>query len=244
MLTFNLLIVFAAEIIPPDSRDFHQRLDRRGYRVQLRAFDVVPTHRSLQQTPALLLGDEEYFRIETEPVNPLQSENRLRRLSSKGLEAALRVFESQSGECELDQITDAPYGLTEKRLMRSDQTAIERPRPENDIVTTFGYRLDHFGYFGCRRRQISVEKKNDLAVRFKHSVSHGIAFPPIPGVLDQAKPASPSPFEFERLRGSMVCRTVIDYNYFARIILSAQIVESFFESPPDAIFFVIRRYNN
>src|SRR5262245_43358650 len=129
MLTFSLLIVFPKEIIPPDGRDFHQRLDRRGYRVQLRAFDVVPTDGSLQQPPALLFGDEEYFGVETETVNPLQTEDRLRRLPPKGFEPALRVFESQSRERELDQIAGPPDGLAEKRLMRSDQTAINRARP-------------------------------------------------------------------------------------------------------------------
>src|SRR5262245_11497523 len=97
MLTFSLLIVFAHEIIPSDGRDFHQRLYRRGYRVQLRAFDMVPTNGSLQQPPALLFRDEEYFRIETETVNDLQPEDRLRRLPPKGFEPALRVFEPQSG---------------------------------------------------------------------------------------------------------------------------------------------------
>src|SRR6266545_4888789 len=117
MLTFSLLIVFAQEIIPPDGRDFHQRLDRRGYRVQLRAFDVVPTDGGLQQPPALLFGDEEYFWVETETVNPLQPEDRLRRLPPKGFER------------ELDPVGASPDGLAEKRLMRSDQTAINRARP-------------------------------------------------------------------------------------------------------------------
>src|SRR5262249_36256807 len=133
MLTFSLLIVllivFAQEIIPPDGRDFHQRLDRRGYRVQLRAFDMVPTDGGLQQPPALLSGDEEYFWVETETVNPLQPEDRLRRLPPKGFEPALRVFEFQSGERELDPVGASPDGLAEKRLMRSDQTAVERARP-------------------------------------------------------------------------------------------------------------------
>src|SRR5262249_28918632 len=128
MLTFSLLIVFTHEIIPPDGRDFHKRLDRRGYRVQLRAFDGVPTYAGLHQPPTLRFGDEEYFGVETETVNPLQPEDRLRSLPSKGLEPALRVFESQTGERELDQIAGPPDCLAKKRLMRSDQTAINRAR--------------------------------------------------------------------------------------------------------------------
>src|SRR5215467_3678438 len=176
MLTFSLLIVFAQEIIPSDSRDFHQRLDRRGYRVQLRAFDVVPTDRSLQQPPALLFGDEEYFRVETETVNPLQPEDRSRGLPSKGFESALRVFESQSCERELDQITSPPDGLAEKRLMRTDQTAVERARAEDDVVAALGYRAYDFDDLARRGRQVGVEKESDLAVGFEHSVSYGIAF--------------------------------------------------------------------
>src|SRR5262245_18446814 len=129
MLTFSLLIVFAQEIIPPDNQDFHQRLDQHNYRVQLRAFDVVPTDGCLQQPPALLFGDEEYFGVETETVNPLQPEDHLRNLPSKSFEPALRVFESQSRERELDQIAGPPDGLAEKRLTCSDQTAINRARP-------------------------------------------------------------------------------------------------------------------
>src|SRR5688572_1468686 len=112
MLTFSLLIVFAKDIIPSDGRDFHHRLDRRCHRVQFRAFDVVPADWSFQQPPALFLCDEKYFGIETEPVNSLQSENRLRGFPSKGLEPALRVFESQSGERELYQIAGPAYGFT------------------------------------------------------------------------------------------------------------------------------------
>src|SRR5262245_11143283 len=152
MLTFSLLIVFAQEIIPPDGRDFHQRLDRRGYRVQLRAFDVVPTDGGLQQPPALLFGDEEYFGVETETVNPLQPEDRLRSLPSKGFEPALRVFESQTGERELDPVGASPDGLAEKRLMCSDQTAINRARPQDDVVAALGSRLDHFADLAGRGR--------------------------------------------------------------------------------------------
>src|SRR5262244_85350 len=126
MLTFSLLIVFANQIVPPDSRDFQQRLERRGYRVQLRAFDVITADRGLQQPPALLFSDEEYFGIETEPVDPLQPEDRLSGFSSERFEPALRVFESQARKCELDQIGASTHGLTKKRLMRSDQTAIYR----------------------------------------------------------------------------------------------------------------------
>src|SRR5215510_2453148 len=104
MLTFNLLIVFAKKIIPPDGRDFHQHFDVCGHRVQLRSFDMVPKDWSFQQPPSLLLGDEEYFNVETEALNPLQSEDRLRGLPPERFEPALRVLESQSGEHELDQI--------------------------------------------------------------------------------------------------------------------------------------------
>src|SRR5215475_3960674 len=128
MLTLSLLIVFANEIIPPDGRDFHQRIYISRHRIQLRTFDVIPKDGSFQQPPALLLGDEEYFRIETEPVNPLQSEDRLRGVPSKGFEPALRVFESQSGERELDQIGASTERFTKTRLMGSDQIAIERAR--------------------------------------------------------------------------------------------------------------------
>src|SRR5690348_10025964 len=114
MLTLSLLIVFAKKIIPPDGRDFHQRLERRGHRVQLRAFDVIPTDRGLQQPPTLLLGYEEYFRVKPEAVNPLQPEDRLRGRAPKGLESALRVFESQSGERELDPVGASPDSLAKK----------------------------------------------------------------------------------------------------------------------------------
>src|SRR5262245_34938859 len=179
MLTFSLLIVFAQEIIPPDGRDFHQRLDRRGYRVQLRAFDVVPADGSLQQPPALLFGDEEYFGVETEAVNPLQPEDRLRGLPPKRFEPALRIFEPQSGERKLNQIADPPDGLAKNRLMRSNQTAIERARPEDDVVAALDYRPDDFDDLARRSRQVGVEKESDLAVSLEHSISHGIAFTPI-----------------------------------------------------------------
>src|SRR5215475_692443 len=152
MLTFSLLIVFAQEIIPPDGRDFHQRLDRRGYRVQLRAFDVVPSDGGLQQPPALLFGDEEYFGVETETVNPLQTEDRLRRFPPKGFEPALRVFDSQTGERELDPVGASPDGLAEKRLTRSDQTAINRARSQDDVVAALGYRPDDFDDLARRGR--------------------------------------------------------------------------------------------
>src|SRR5882672_26639 len=205
MLTFSLLIVFATEIIPPDDRDFHQRLDIRGHRVQLRAFDVVPKDGSFQQPPALLLGDEEYFRIETEPVNPLQPEDRLRGLSSERFEPALCVFEPQAGERELNQIAGPPEDFTKTRLTRSDQTSIERARSEDDVVTALGYGRHHFNDFAGRGRQIGVEKENDLALGFEHSVPHGIAFTPIPGILDQSQPAASSTLEFANLIDSMVC---------------------------------------
>src|SRR5262245_30379020 len=205
MLTFSLLIVFAQEIIPPDGRDFHQRLDRRGYRVQLRAFDVVPTDGCFQQPPALLFGDEEYFGVESETVNQLQPEDRLRSLPPKGFEPALRVFESQTGERELDPVGASPDALAEKRLMRSDQAAVERARPYDDVVAAPGYRLDHFDDFAGRGRKISVEKKSDLAVGFEHSVSHGIAFTSITRILDQPQPASRSTLEFANSFDSMVC---------------------------------------
>ena len=204
MLTFSLLIVFAKEIIPPDGRDFQERLDRRGYWVQLRAFDVVPADGSLKQTPALLFRDEEYLRIETEAVNLLRPEDRLRGFPSKRFEPALRILESQTGECELDQIANSPYGLTKRRLMRPDQTAINRARSEDDIVASPGDRLDHFDDLAGRGRQISVEKKNDLAAGFEHSVSHGIAFPPIPRILDYPQPAARATLEFANRLDSMV----------------------------------------
>src|SRR4030095_339369 len=204
MLTFSLLIVFAHEIIPPDGRDFHQRLDRRGYRVQLRALDVVPMDGGFQQPPALLFGDEEYFGVETETVNPLQPEDRLRRLPPKGFEPALRVFESQSSERELDPVGASPDGLAEKRLMRSDQTAINRARPEDDVVATLGYWPDNFDDLAGRGRQISVKKESNLAVSLEHSVSHGIAFTSITRILDQPQPASGSTPEFANSFDSMV----------------------------------------
>src|SRR5262245_22259636 len=173
-LTFSQLIVSAKEIIPPDGRDFHQHLDRRGHRIQLRAFDVVPADRSLQQPPALLLGDEEYFRIEAESFNPLQPEDRLRGLPPKGLETALRIFESQSGEHELDQIADPSDSFTKQRLMRFNQTAFYRARTEDDVVTVLGYRLDHFDDLAGRGRQVGVVKKNDIAAGFEHSVLYRI----------------------------------------------------------------------
>src|SRR5262245_9654243 len=102
MLTFSLLIVFAKEIIPPDGRDFHQRLEICGHRVQLRAFDVIPKDGGFKQPPTLLFGDEEYFRVESKSFNSLQPEDRLRGVSAEGFETALRIFKSQAGECELD----------------------------------------------------------------------------------------------------------------------------------------------
>src|SRR5262245_28467132 len=168
MLTFSLLIVFAQEIIPPYGRDFHQRLDRRGYRVQLRAFDVVPTDGDLQQPPALLFGDEEYFGVETETVYPLQPEDRLRSLPSKAFETALRVFECQTGDRELDQIAGWPDSLAEKRLTRSDQSAIDRARAEDYIVAALGYRPDDFDDLARRGRQIGVEKESNFSVSFEH----------------------------------------------------------------------------
>src|SRR5215813_7086270 len=182
MLTLSLLIVFAKEIIPSDGRDFHQSIEICGHRVQLGAFDVIPKNGSFQQPPALLLGDEEYFRIETEAVNLLQPEDRLRGLPPKSFEPALRIFESQAGECELDQIADPPEGFTKTRLTRPDQTAINGARPEDDVVTALGYWPDDFDDFARRGRQIGVEKKSYLAVGLEHSVSHGIAFPPIPRI--------------------------------------------------------------
>jgi hypothetical protein len=190
MLTFSLLIVFAQEIIPPDGRDFHHYFDRRGYRVHLRPFDVVPADRSLQQPPTLLFGDEEYFRIEAETVNPLQPEDRLRGFPSKGFESALRVFKPQACERELDPIGASPDGLAEKRLMRSDQSAIERARPEYDIIAAIGYRPYNFDDLARRGRQVGVEKESDLAIGFEHSVPHGIAFSPVPRILDQSQPGA------------------------------------------------------
>jgi hypothetical protein len=133
---------------------------------------VIPKDGSFQQPPALLLGDEEYFRIETEPVNPLQPEDRSRGLSSERFEPALRIFESQAGECELNQIADPPECFTNKRLTRSDQTAIERARPEDDVVAAFDYGRHNFDDLAGRGSQVGVKKKRDLAVGFEHSVSH------------------------------------------------------------------------
>src|SRR5262245_44511921 len=124
MLTFSLLIVFTQEIIPPDGRDFHKRVEIRGCRVQLRTFDVIPTDGSFQQSPALLFCDEEYFGIEAEPFDPLQPEDRLRGLPPERFEPALRVFEPQAGQRELNQIGGPTERFTKERLMRSDQTAI------------------------------------------------------------------------------------------------------------------------
>src|SRR5262249_46643979 len=205
MLTFSLLIVFANQIIPPDGRDFHQRLDRRGYRVQLRAFDVIPANRSLKQTPALLLGDEEYFRIETEPVNPLQAEDRSSGLSSKRFEPALSIFESQAGEYELDQVGPPTDVLTKRRLMSPDQTAVNRARAEDDIVIVLGDRLDDFDDLAGRCRQVGVIKKSDFARGLKHSISHGVALAAIPRILDQSKPGAGAILEITNRFSSMVC---------------------------------------
>src|SRR5262245_21744433 len=205
MLTFSLLIVFAKEIIPPDGRDFQERLDRRGYWVQLRAFDVVPSDGSLKQTPALLFRDEEYLRIETEAVNLLRPEDRLRGFPSERFEPALRILESQTGERKLDQIANSPYGLTKRRLMRPDQTAINGARSEDDIVASPGDRLDHFDDLAGRGRQISVEKKGDLARGLKHPISHGIALTAVPRILDQPQPAARATHEITNRFSSMVC---------------------------------------
>ena len=88
--------------------------------------------------------------------------------------------------------------------MRPDQTAVERARTEDDVVATFGYRTDDFDNLARRSRQISVEKKNDLAIGFEHSVSHGIAFPPIPRILDQSQPVACSTLEFANRLDSVV----------------------------------------
>ena len=99
----------------------------------------------------------------------------------------------------------SPEGLTKKRLMCSDQTAIERARPEDDVVAALGYRPDDFDDLARRGRQVGVEKESDLALGLEHSVSHGIAFPPIPRILDQPQPVARSTLEFANLIGSMVC---------------------------------------
>src|SRR5262249_10143986 len=109
----------------------------------------------------------------------------------------------QAGERELDQITDPPEDFTKTRLTRSDQISIERARPEDDVVTSLGYRLDHFDDFTGRGRQIGVEKENDLSAGFEHSVSHGIAFASVPRILDQSQPASSPTLEFANLIDSM-----------------------------------------
>ena len=114
---------------------------------------MIPTDGNLQQPPALLFSDEEYFGVETETVNPLQPEDRLRGLPSKGFESALRVFESQAGECELDPIGPSPEGFTKKRLMRPDQTAVERARAEDDVAATLGNRPDYFDDLARRGRK-------------------------------------------------------------------------------------------
>src|SRR5262249_32278210 len=103
---------------------------------------------------------------------------------------------------------------------RSDQTAINRARPKNDIIIVLGDWLDDFDDLTGRSRQISVEKKSDLARGLKHSISHGIALAAIPRIFNQAQPAPRATLKTTNCFSGMVGRAIVDYNYLARIILS------------------------
>src|SRR5581483_750416 len=92
----GLAAVFSCQGVPADFERLAQHAYSIAYRAEPRAGTMRPLHRNFGRDEAQTFGEEEQFRVESPPLNPLQRENRRGSTAGECFESALRVFEAQA----------------------------------------------------------------------------------------------------------------------------------------------------
>src|SRR5271163_3812730 len=108
----DIAVIDASKSIPANVRQFLQHFDAIFQVTEAAAFIVTPGDRDLPDGVAALERDEQDFRVETPPLDPLQLEDRIGGITAKCLEAALSVRKWQPHDQTGDRVEASSEHLT------------------------------------------------------------------------------------------------------------------------------------
>ena len=150
------------------------------------SFVVAPGDRDLLDGIAEFAGDEENLRIESPTLDGLEAEDDLGGWPGKGFEAALGVLEGQAHDSAGDPVETAAEELAVKRLVNGLAGAVHPAGTDGDIgaVVDGGDKALGLLHGGG---QVGVGEHDDVASGLEETVSDGVAFPAVAGVLNEVQ---------------------------------------------------------
>src|SRR5712692_4289075 len=152
--------------------------------MESRALTVRPNHRDLDRTQTHPAGQEEDLWIKPPALDSLQGENSLRRLPTKGLEATLRVPETQPQNEPQQHVKNTSECLPVKGLALGLQFGAQ-PAGSHDDVSPLMDGIEQFFCFGDRRGEVGICKQTNIAASVQHAVAHAISLAAVPWVLHE-----------------------------------------------------------
>src|SRR5277367_74781 len=205
--------IAASDRVPADREHIQKHLNAVVKHIDLRRWRMPPPNGNLERTQAMMPRQVEQFGIEPEPLDALLLEKDLAAFATERFEAALCIDERKPQDHPHDLVEDYSCELAESGLVDGNEAAIESPGAYSNIVGC--QRVQKFGSFLDRRRQVSIRKKHITATRFKHSVANAEPFPSIHTVGNDPQSRKRFPKRFRHFCRA-VFRTVV-YNENFRI---------------------------
>jgi hypothetical protein len=205
--------------------------------MESRALTVRPNHRDLDRLQTHPAGQEKNLWIKPPALDPLQGKNSLRRLTSKGFEAALRIPEMQTQNEPQQHVKNASERLPVEGLALGLEFGAQPAGSYGDVGPLMD-SIEQFLRFGDRRGEVGVCKQTNITASVQHAVAHAISLATVSRVLHELN-LRVGAGVFTNDRRSIVARAVVHHQDLGIPFLFSGVAEDFIERGANAAAFVV-----
>ena len=182
------------------------------------AVGVRPLHGHILHAQAEALGEEDDFYVEGKAVERLARKNGVHRAAAKCFKTTLRIAHTDACEEAEDGVKSLAHLAARQTLAAEDGAACVLAIADEHIHLRLRCEpREEAPDFLQRRGEIGIHEKGDVAARCEHPRAHGVAFPPLHIVGEDAEAGEPRRECARQLQGA-IRAALDDEQYLVRPI--------------------------